>query len=215
MKKKLIASLCSLILFVTILVASPITEINAATNRQQDDWIATAKYYAETYQGFDQDGMYGNQCVDLVYNYAASIFPIKYYGDVIYGNANEIHNNANSLYFDKIPYSPELVEKGDVLVYAYGPGAGYGGHVVVVSDVYEGGFTVVNQHVNSREYVQIDDCPGYLLWGYGIADYILRPYDMYSAVGGSSEKKIIQKNLSIPEMAKQNHWNSNIKAKLK
>ncbi len=215
MKKKLIALLCSLISFVTIFVASPITEVKAATNPQQDAWIATAEYYAETYQGFDQDGMYGAQCVDLVFSYAANIFPIKYYGDVIYGNADQIQDKANLLYFDKIPYSPELVERGDILVYCYGPGSGSNGHVVVVSDVYEGGYTVVNQHVNSREYVQIDDCPGYLLWGYGIADFILRPYDMYSAQGGSTAKPVTYKNLSIPEKVRQTHWVEGIHAKLK
>lgn len=214
MKKKLIAPLCSLVLFATILVASPTTEINAATNRQQDEWIATTEYYAETYQGYDQDGMYGAQCVDLVFNYAANIFPVDYYGDVIYGNADQIQDKANLNYFDKIAYSPELVERGDILVYCYGPGSGSNGHVVVVSDVYPGGMTVVNQHVNSREYVEIDDCPGYLLWGYGIADFILRPIDMYSAVGGSTVQTISYKSLSLSEKVTEAHWNGNINAKI-
>lgn len=213
MNKKLIASLCSLVLFVTVLVASPMTEINAATNLQQEEWIATAEYYAESYQGFDQDGMYGAQCVDLVFNYAANIFPIDHYREVIFGNANDTQNNANLDYFQRMPFSPELVERGDILVYCYGPGSGYYGHVAVVSEVYPAGMKVVHQNIQGRPYVQIDDCPDYLLWGTSSADYILRPIDMYSAIGGSTAKTISYKNLNLPAKATEAHWKAGINAK--
>lgn len=212
MKKKLIALLCSLISLVSILTATPVSQISAAATSKQEDWFATAAHYAETYQGFDQDGLYGNQCVDLVFNYAATLFPVKYYEEAISGNADEIHDYANPKYFEKMAYSKEAAQRGDVLVYAYGPGSGYNGHVAIVSKVYEGGMEVVHQHINGRDYVEFSDCPNYLLWNYAIPDFILRPIESASASGGSAEK-ISKKTLPVPEMVQQKNWLQAINAR--
>ncbi len=212
MKKKLIALLCSLVSIVSILTATPVSQISAATSSQQEEWFATAEYYADTYQGFDQDGLFGNQCVDLVFNYAAHIFPIDYYGEVICGDANELHDFANINYFDVIPYSNEEAERGDVLVYAYGPGSDYNGHAVIVSEVYEGGMEVVHQHSNGREYVEFTHCPDFLLWNHAIPDFILRPIAKYS-IGGGSAEKVSKKTLPVPEMVQRKNWLQAINAR--
>lgn len=201
MKNKFIAALCGLLICIGPFFSPAAAPLRAAEQGASEAWIAEALHYAETQQGVDQDGLYGAQCVDLVFWYAASIFNLNYYGDAVWGNANEMHECYNPLYFERIAYSPEAVQVGDVLVYAYGPGAGAGGHVAVVSAVYPGGFTVVNQHVNGREYLQVDDCPDALLWGYGIADYILRP--LARAEAPASGGAAAPKALAMPEQGAQ------------
>lgn len=212
MKKKHIALLCSLISVVSILTATAVLPLSAAVFPQQEEWFATAEYYAETYQGFDQDGLYGNQCVDLVFNYAAHIFPIDYYGEAISGNADQLHDWADPRYFEVIPYSDEEAERGDVLIYAYGPGSGYNGHAAIVSEVYEGGMEVVHQHINGRRYVEFSHCPDFLLWNYAVPDYILRPIDPAYIVEDPAEK-VGKKTLPVPKTVQRRNWLQAIQAR--
>jgi surface antigen/uncharacterized protein YukE len=102
--------------------------------QKMNDWAATA-----VGRGIDVDHAYGNQCVDVINDYANKIFPGVPHGTSLGGgNAKDIFANSSSTYFDKIP-SSGTPEAGDIVCIAGTSDNGYGGHVAVVESVDSNG----------------------------------------------------------------------------
>jgi hypothetical protein len=81
------------------------------------------------------DGYYGNQCVDVDMALAEAYFPGHKWPELIgYGNAKDLYDAANPLYFEKIPYTPGFVpQPGDMFV-RDGTAANPEGHTGAVID---------------------------------------------------------------------------------
>ena len=94
-------------------------------------------------RGIDYDGMYGNQCVDLVKAY------YKYLGQSEpYGNGADYANNKLPAGWKRYSKSESTPRKGDILVYTGGYG-GYG-HVAI----YESDYSTYHQNFNYNSYVE-------------------------------------------------------------
>ncbi len=104
-----------------------------------DDIILFAKNLANAGLGWDQDGVYGTQCVDLPNGIAGQFF-----GQALWGNAIDLLNSASSLGW-QVVYNVEgdmsvVPRKGAVFVmdtvYLYGHPYGHTGLVIEDSDGY-------------------------------------------------------------------------------
>lgn len=104
-----------------------------------DDIILFAKNLANAGLGWDQDGVYGTQCVDLPNGIAGQFF-----GQALWGNAIDLLNSAASLGW-QVVYNVEgdmsvVPKKGAVFVmdtvYLYGHPYGHTGLVIEDSDGY-------------------------------------------------------------------------------
>lgn len=104
-----------------------------------DDIILFAKNLANAGLGWDQDGVYGTQCVDLPNGIAGQFF-----GQALWGNAIDLLNSAASLGW-QVVYNIEgdmsvVPRKGAVFVmdtvYLYGHPYGHTGLVIEDSDGY-------------------------------------------------------------------------------
>ena len=101
--------------------------------------------------GIDQDGVFGNQCVDVPKDYSEKVlYPHLTWQQVgLYGNGKDIYKNANPLYFTKIPASKKVtVKRGDILCWGATKTNKYGHTAVVTSRrIYnKKSFTVIEQN---------------------------------------------------------------------
>lgn len=144
LRKMLIASLGAILLFTTFICVDK-TEVQAATKEEGVSWAMS-----QIGKGLDYDGVYGNQCVDLIKYYYA------HYGVAGYARGNAIQYTSNSL-----PPGWTRVysnyQPGDVAVFRANNGCsvcttGENGHVGIITSIDSVGFNAVNQNYAGRSY---------------------------------------------------------------
>ena len=144
LQKMLIASLGAILLFTTFICVDK-TEVQAATKEEGVSWAMS-----QIGKGLDYDGVYGNQCVDLIKYYYA------HYGVAGYARGNAIQYTSNSL-----PPGWTRVysnyQPGDVAVFRANNGCsvcttGEKGHVGIITSIDSVGFNAVNQNYAGRSY---------------------------------------------------------------
>ncbi|MBO5488670.1 MAG: GBS Bsp-like repeat-containing protein, partial [Eubacterium sp.] len=144
MRKKSLTFVLAFALLVGNICITP-KEAKAAT---QSDAVAWAN--AQLGKGLDYDGVYGNQCVDL----------IKYYY-AYFGVANYAMGNANAYISNSLPPGWTRVysnyQPGDIAVWKVNHSCstcntgGYG-HVGIITSADSTGFNAVNQNFCSKSY---------------------------------------------------------------
>ena len=99
-------------------------------------------------RGIDVDKAYGNQCVDVINDYADKLYPgVPHRTSLGGGNADHIFGNASGKYFEKIPAggADNLPKPGDII--CIGPNKYSSvGHVAVVESVEGGKIHVIQQN---------------------------------------------------------------------
>ena len=144
LQKMLIASLGAILLFAALICVDK-TEVQAATKEEGISWAMS-----QIGKGLDYDGVYGNQCVDLIKYYYA------HYGVAGYARGNAIQYTSNSL-----PPGWTRVysnyQPGDVAVFRANNGCsvcttGENGHVGIITSIDSVGFNAVNQNYAGRSY---------------------------------------------------------------
>lgn len=144
LQKMLIASLGAILLFASLICVDK-TEVQAATKEEGVSWAMS-----QIGKGLDYDGVYGNQCVDLIKYYYA------HYGVAGYARGNAIQYTSNSL-----PPGWTRVysnyQPGDVAVFRANNGCsvcttGENGHVGIITSIDSVGFNAVNQNYAGRSY---------------------------------------------------------------
>mgnify|MGYP001127416189 FL=1 len=144
LQKMLIASLGAILLFAALICVDK-TEVQAATKEEGVSWAMS-----QIGKGLDYDGVYGNQCVDLIKYYYA------HYGVAGYARGNAIQYTSNSL-----PPGWTRVysnyQPGDVAVFRANNGCsvcttGENGHVGIITSIDSVGFNAVNQNYAGRSY---------------------------------------------------------------
>lgn len=152
MKKRVTSLVVSLMMAGSLLGAVPPIKSNAYTSHTQQealDWVRN-----QVGKGIDYDGVYGNQCVDLIKAY------YNYLG------VSPVSGNGSDYTFNPLPSGWQRIEgatpqPGDVLVYT----GGYKdyGHVAI----YEADRIHYHQNFNDKKYQQGDQiqCIGYMYNG--------------------------------------------------
>ena len=161
-------------------VALPLTagsvDVFAATGGKTADQ-AISWVRSKLGKGIDYDGMYGNQCVDLIKAY------YSYLGQkASLGNGSGYTSNVLPSGWTRLKGAQP--KKGDVLVYTSGYG-GYG-HVAI----YESDNSHYHQNWNGHSYVEritysYNSSSSINYWG------VIRPDFVRSSSGSSSEKKTV------------------------
>jgi len=120
------------------------------TNPVIEDWLNNANGVA-----MNPDGAFGNQCVDLVDQYAQDIFGVTWQtavGGV--GGANQLLDAVPDAYWTRIdndPNNPNLIpQRGDVVVYG-GDDLNAFGHTAVTMDADTNGVTVMQENGNTPD----------------------------------------------------------------
>jgi uncharacterized protein YraI/surface antigen len=126
------------------------------------DWFGGhgVNVYSNGY-GDNDNGEY--QCVDLVTRFVAA----EHFGPTIWGNANELYQDAPSSYYDHHPNGSGYVPvSGDIITLAGGP---YG-HVVIVDSASGSQINVVEQNASptGRSSLEINRANGYISGEYGL-----------------------------------------------
>lgn len=144
LQKMLIASLGAILLFAALICVDK-TEVQAATKEEGVSWAMS-----QIGKGLDYDGVYGNQCVDLIKYYYA------HYGVAGYARGNAIQYTSNSLPpgWTRVYSNYQL---GDVAVFRANNGCsvcttGENGHVGIITSIDSVGFNAVNQNYAGRSY---------------------------------------------------------------
>ena len=144
LQKMLIASLGAILLFAALICVDK-TEVQAATKEEGVSWAMS-----QIGKGLDYDGVYGNQCVDLIKYYYA------HYGVAGYARGNAIQYTSNSL-----PPGWTRVysnyQPGDIAVFKAKNGCSVcttdeNGHVGIITSIDSVGFNAVNQNYAGRSY---------------------------------------------------------------
>jgi surface antigen/uncharacterized protein YraI len=113
--------------------------------------------------GFGDNDNGDYQCVDLVTRFVAA----EHFGPTIWGNANELYQDAPSTYYVHHPNGSGYVPlPGDIITLAGGP---YG-HVVIVDSVSGSQINVVEQNASptGRSTLEIDRANGAISGEYGL-----------------------------------------------
>ena len=150
--KHLFSILVCLVLIVSVLHVQKTVNVNGATHTQAE---AVAWANAQIGKGLNYDGVYGNQCVDLIayyYQYLGASTPG--------GNAEAYRYNALPSGWVRVS-SPQT---GDIAVwkpdYTYGAyQTGAYGHVGIVTGVSGSTITVVNQNFANQAYCTSNNFP--------------------------------------------------------
>ena len=143
--KKAIGVVLVLAICLVSTVVPNTTKVKAATRNDAVSWAN-----AQIDKGLDYDGVYGNQCVDL----------IKYYY-AYFGYGNYAMGNANAYITNNLPPGWTRVysgfQPGDIAVWKVNHSCGtcntggYG-HVGIITSADNTGFNAVNQNFNSKSY---------------------------------------------------------------
>lgn len=144
LQKMLIASLGAILLFAALICVDK-TEVQAATKEEGVSWAMS-----QIGKGLDYDGVYGNQCVDLIKYYYA------HYGVAGYARGNAIQYTSNSLPPGWMRVYSNY-QPGDVAVFRANNGCsvcttGENGHVGIITSIDSVGFNAVNQNYAGRSY---------------------------------------------------------------
>ncbi len=100
-------------------------------------------------RGIDVDHASGNQCVDVINDYAEARFPGVDHGVSIGGgNAKDLFSGASTQYFDKLPPG-STPQPGDIICIGPNDYSPTNGHVAVVESVQNGVVHVVQQDGNN------------------------------------------------------------------
>lgn len=144
---------CVLFIFSFIFLTN--NSVVEAASHSQAEAVAWAK--AQLGKGLDYDGVYGNQCVDLIKYYYA------YFGVAGYakGNGSDYQSNALPPGWNRV-YSN--YQPGDVAVwkpsFQYGDySTGSAGHVGIITAVNGSRITVVNQNFANQAYCTSNSFP--------------------------------------------------------
>ena len=161
MKKRLfkkggkeISFLMSALLVVIMLVSAFVPEMTRqegsakAAGHTQAEAVSWAS--AQIGKGLDYDGVYGNQCVDLIKYYYA------YFGvaDYARGNANAYITNALPAGWTRVygNYQPGDIAVWKVNHHCNTCNTGGYGHVGIITSADSVGFNAVNQNFNNQSY---------------------------------------------------------------
>jgi uncharacterized protein YukE len=115
------------------------------------DSATAAKEFAAKWTGkyLDYDHAYGNQCFDVFAQYNHDVVGGRDIHAATTGGAKDLYNdyatNGAAARYDRVPGS-ERPSPGDVVVW----GTGKYGHVGVVTEVTESGYTVLEQNTDAR-----------------------------------------------------------------
>lgn len=142
----------SIILAFAVMLTTMLGNVTVAEAATQNDAVAWAK--AQIGKGLDYDGVYGNQCVDLIKYY------YNYFGVAGYamGNASAYISNALPSGWTRV-YSG--YQPGDVAVWKTNHscntcGTTSLGHVGIITSVSGTKFSAVNQNFNSKSYCTLN-----------------------------------------------------------
>lgn len=116
----------------------------------------TVDQFFTKYQGkhWDFDGLYGNQCVDLVNFYQRDVIQGAWIGTPITGGARDWYENypnskaAQDSYIrikNDVNDPNQLPQKGDVIIWNRNVGGGYG-HIAIVKSANSSGFISLDQN---------------------------------------------------------------------
>ena len=143
-KKYLLMCVCGVIFFILSMTVNK-TQAEAMTQSQGVSWAQ-----AQIGKGLDYDGVYGNQCVDLIKYYYAQ-FGVAGYAR---GNAVEYKSNALPPGWTRVwsNYQP-----GDIAVFRENNtcsvcSTGSRGHVGIITSIDSVGFNAVNQNYAGKSY---------------------------------------------------------------
>ena len=144
---RFISTMTATALLIVSLLSGQMLEIQAAS-RTQNDAVSWAN--SQIGKGLDYDGVYGNQCVDL----------IKYYY-AYFGVAGYAMGNANAYITNSLPSGWTRVysnyQPGDIAVWKVNHSCstcntGSLGHVGIITSADSVGFNAVNQNFNNKSY---------------------------------------------------------------
>lgn len=138
----------SIVLAFAVMLTTMLSNVSVAEAATQNDAVNWAK--AQIGKGLDYDGVYGNQCVDL----------IKYYYNY-FGVAGYAKGNASAYISNALPSGWTRVysgfQPGDVAVWKVNHscntcGTNSYGHVGIITSVSGAKFSAVNQNFNSQSH---------------------------------------------------------------
>lgn len=127
----------------------------------------TLTEFVDKYTGkkIDFDGRYGAQCVDVFRQYCKDVLDIPHTGGVV--GASELYTKYEAMpleqkYFNKLVYTGEKPEAGDVVIFGATKTNSYG-HVAIVLDASTEKITVFEQdgfkqdgaHIGSWSYARV------------------------------------------------------------
>ena len=127
----------------------------------------TLTEFVDKYTGkkIDFDGRYGAQCVDVFRQYCKDVLDIPHTGGVV--GASELYTKYEAMpleqkYFNKLVYTGEKPEAGDVVIFGATKTNSYG-HVAIVLDASTEKITVFEQdgfkqdgaHIGSWSYSRV------------------------------------------------------------
>lgn len=127
----------------------------------------TLTEFVDKYTGkkIDFDGRYGAQCVDVFRQYCKDVLDIPHTGGVV--GASELYTKYEAMpleqkYFNKLVYTGEKPEAGDVVIFGATKTNSYG-HVAIVLDANTEKITVFEQdgfkqdgaHIGSWSYARV------------------------------------------------------------
>lgn len=165
MRRKTLAIIIAMtLLFISIIpLIDKDSAVNAYTDKTRDEAIDWVQSQIGT--GIDYDGVYGNQCVDLIKAY------YHYLGvDAVRGNGKDYADNALPDGWSRVQGG--IPEKGDIIVYGASASNEYG-HVAI----YESDYETYHQNFNGHGYVEKVTAYRYTglsntYWGYIRPDWV-------------------------------------------
>ena len=142
--KKLLSMLLTMALLVAVLSVLGVGMNVSATSITQAQAVAWAE--SKVGSTLDYDGVYGGQCVDLIYYY------YQYLGESPRGgNGSDYAWNALPSGWQRISYSAGAVpQPGDIVVWSYTASAE--GHVAIAISGSSSGFYAIDQNWNWLQY---------------------------------------------------------------
>lgn len=142
--KRILGLIVGFCLLITGFTPTTIMAYSAHTKSEALAWA-----HSQIGKGLDYDGVYGNQCVDLICYYYQYLGTTSPGGNAEAYRYNNLPNGWTRVYAN---YQP-----GDIAVWK--PGYKYGaystssyGHVGIVTSADSTGFNVVNQNFSNRQY---------------------------------------------------------------
>jgi len=157
----------------------------------------TAQAFFDKWNGIylDNDGAYGNQCVDVIKQYFIEVLGIP----AIRNNAIDYWNNYPSSYLTRIPNTPSFVPiKGDIMV--WGKGVGEYGHIGIVNEANVNTFVSFDENWPSGSICHFQN------HNYGSVLGVLRPVkdvNFDQEAFNKEQTRIAEENRVKAELAKK------------
>jgi hypothetical protein len=77
-----------------------------------DEWLSAVEG-----KFIDMDGVFGSQCVDVSLHYVKFLYGVHWINTLGTGDAKDLYAAASSKYFEKIPYTGQQAQQGDLIVW--------------------------------------------------------------------------------------------------